>query len=375
MIFYGAAVLAQTQTGDGNWNDPANWDAGNIGDQITEDVTLDATSTIVSTDSYTIGSLTIINNNGLTIDTGGVLIIGSASDPGAITVNNQGTLQINGDLELFGNLVVENSLDLAITGNFIIHGNVILKNNSVLNVSGNLVVDGDFEAQNNVDFTVDGSVDIGGDITVDKGDLTINTGGSVTVGGSCSWTQEICDSILPVDLLEFSARPVGEVVLVNWATAVEKDNDYFLIQLSTDGQEYRSLTEIEGAGNSEYRLDYSYTDKYPLPGQSYYRLVQVDYNGIRTFFTPVKINREFSGDIGIYPNPVRHNEMVRLYTGGKMDDKVKVTLFSVDGSILWEHGFEGNSDQFAIPGKIKRGVYLLEVRSGGNRKLHRLVLE
>ncbi|MEJ2005220.1 MAG: T9SS type A sorting domain-containing protein, partial [Cyclobacteriaceae bacterium] len=252
---------------------------------------------------------------------------------------------------------------------------VVLKNNSTMNVSGNLIVDGNFEAQNNVDLSVDGSVDIGGDIIVDKGDLTILDDGTVTVGGNCTWTEEICAQILPVDLLSFSARPVGEVVLVNWATAVEKDNDYFMIQSSLDGREYSDIVQVKGAGNSDTRQDYAFTDEYPSPGESYYRLIQVDFNGIRTLYTPVKVDRGFTGDIGIYPNPVDRNGTVRLYTGGKMDDKVSLALFSVDGSVLWEHEFTGNSQDITFPEDIRRGAYLLEVRTGNVRKLHRLVLK
>ncbi|MCA6078064.1 T9SS type A sorting domain-containing protein [Fulvivirga sedimenti] len=385
MRYFLAAVLtllagltfAQRQNTTGNWNNSGNWQGGNIGDNISESVDLAGgiTSTIVSGDNYTIGDLTFANGAKLYINTGGILIIGSSGNLGFLETNNNAEIYVNGTLEIFGDLNVNNNLVIQVTGNFIIHGNVDLRNNSNFSISGSMVVDGDFIANNNTDFTVNGSVDIGGDISVGSGNLNLGPGGSFTVGGSCSWTTNICNQILPVELLNFAARPVGEAVLVSWATATEKDNDYFRVQVSRDGSEFSELTRIKGAGDSEQKLEYEFTDYNPMPGTSYYRLSQTDYSGITTIFTPVKVDRGFEGDIGIYPNPASTTDRIQLFTGGNESDQVAVVLYSVSGTVVWKDSFEGNHLELMVPESVERGTYLLEVRSGSLRKLHRLVLK
>ncbi len=385
MRYFFAAILtllagltfAQTQNTTGNWNVSGNWNGGNIGDNITESVNLAGgiTSTIVNGDYYIIGDLTFGNGSKLYIDAGGVLIIGSASNAGFLETNNNAEIYINGDLEIYDDMTVNNNLVIEISGNFTVHGNIELKNNASLDVSGNMVVGGNFIANNGTNFSVDGSVDIGGDIDVKSGTLNLGPGATFTVGGGCSWTTEICNTILPVELISFSARPVGESVLVNWATATEKDNDYFRIQVSRDGMEFSDLTRIQGAGNSESKIEYNFTDYNPLPGTSYYRLSQTDYSGATTIFTPVKVDRGFEGNIGIYPNPAGITDHIQLFTGGNDSDQVSLVLYSVTGTVVWQDSFEGNHHELTVPESIGRGTYLLEVRSGALRKLHRLVLK
>jgi len=377
-ILVSTLLSAQTQQNSGNWNSAGNWQAGNIGDNISESVSLNnnVATTVISGDNYTIGDLTFGNGSKLYVNAGGILIIGASGNLGFLETNNNAEIFVDGTLEIWGDLNVNNNLVIQVTGDLIIHGDVNLFNNSNFTISGNMIVDGDLNANNNTNFNVNsGSVDVGGDITVGSGNLNLNGGGTFTVGGNCSWTTAICEAILPVDLLSFAVRPVGEVVLVNWATAVEKDNDFFLIQASQDGREFKDLVQIDGSGNSEIRQEYSFTDQYPLPGKSYYRLIQVDFNGERTLYTPVRIDRGFSGNIDIYPNPAGRNESINLFTGGDEEDLVRLTLYTTDGSQVWEDVFRGNQTSINLPEGIQRGTYLLEVRNGVERKLHRLVLK
>ena len=85
----------------GNWSNTASWDAGNIGDLITENVTMDnsiGTITIQNTESYTIGNYDMGNSNTLTIDAGGALTIGGPGNEKVLTTNNGTIATIAGDL-------------------------------------------------------------------------------------------------------------------------------------------------------------------------------------------------------------------------------------------------------------------------------------
>jgi len=99
---------------------------------------------------------------------------------------------------------------------------------------------------------------------------------------------------LPVELTYFSATALpGKQVQLEWITASEINNDYFIIEKSMDGMYFEKIDRINGAGNSTAVLKYSYTDKTVTDARIiYYRLRQVDYNGTNDFskIIPVAIN-------------------------------------------------------------------------------------
>jgi hypothetical protein len=99
---------------------------------------------------------------------------------------------------------------------------------------------------------------------------------------------------LPVELTYFTAVPVSEKeVQLNWITASEINNDYFIIEKSTDGIQFKQTARIKGGGSSTTLLNYAFTDEF-FPGNNilYYRLKQVDYNGAVNYsqIVPVAFN-------------------------------------------------------------------------------------
>lgn len=134
--------------------------------------------------------------------------------------------------------------------------------------------------------------------------------GTITVSGVSGFSPFSLASTnalfnpLPIELLYFDARPNGKVVNLYWATATEKNNDYFSIERSHDGLKFEEILRIPGAGNSTERKDYSDVDTRPLSGLSYYRLRQTDYNGETTVSQVVAVRMDGEGrDVKVFPNP------------------------------------------------------------------------
>ena len=99
---------------------------------------------------------------------------------------------------------------------------------------------------------------------------------------------------LPIDLISFSGEldPSGSIVILDWITSSQVNNDYFEIQRSTDVEEWFTISIIEGAGNTNSEISYNSLDYEPLSGVSYYRLKQTDYNGDYKTFNPIAIRIE-----------------------------------------------------------------------------------
>jgi len=110
-------------------------------------------------------------------------------------------------------------------------------------------------------------------------------------------------STLPIELLEFNAEVTENAVLTSWITATELNNDYFVVERTTDGITFDSPCMIDGSGNSTQPISYSFIDTDPPEGTSFYRLKQVDFNGSYSYshFCSVIFSRE--NKTSVYPNP------------------------------------------------------------------------
>ncbi len=115
------------------------------------------------------------------------------------------------------------------------------------------------------------------------------------------------NTVLPIELVSFTATCDGRSALVEWTTATEKNNDYFSLERSDDAVNFTEIARVAGAGNSIEPLDYSYTDYGIHGGDNYYRLVQVDYDGTRTTSEIIVANCIESEvdepEVQAYPNP------------------------------------------------------------------------
>ena len=84
----------------------------------------------------------------------------------------------------------------------------------------------------------------------------------------------------PVKLIAFQARQLDAgKIMINWMTGSEIDNDYFIVERSTDAKLWNRIDLIPGAGNTTVRQVYESVDARPVQGLNYYRLKQVDYDG------------------------------------------------------------------------------------------------
>jgi hypothetical protein len=93
---------------------------------------------------------------------------------------------------------------------------------------------------------------------------------------------------LPVVLVSFEARRVGATVACAWATASEARNSHFVVERSLDGASFAALGTVAGQGTSAAAHTYTFVDAQPAAGAAYYRLRQVDTDGMASY-SPVVV--------------------------------------------------------------------------------------
>jgi len=87
-------------------------------------------------------------------------------------------------------------------------------------------------------------------------------------------------SPLPVEFMDFLGQKKSGYNELIWMTASEINNDYFIVERSTDGNNWMTIGTVKGSGNSNSPINYSMKDSDFNQGRiNYYRLSQVDLDG------------------------------------------------------------------------------------------------
>ena len=128
---------------------------------------------------------------------------------------------------------------------------------------------------------------------------------------TATFTFNIADCPLPIELLYFDAVYNGKSVDTKWSTASETNNDYFTVERSTDGINYSIINTVKSnaqGGNSTTQLNYTLNDATVKTGTYYYRLKQTDLNGIYNYsnIVPVTITNE-TDVFNVVPNPATNS--------------------------------------------------------------------
>ncbi len=128
--------------------------------------------------------------------------------------------------------------------------------------------------------------------------------------------SEIQGNTLPVDLLSFNINPTSNnQVKIDWSTASEIQNGFFIIERSKDGSNWDFVENVTGQGNINQTTHYSIIDDSPYLGISFYRLKQIDDDGTQTIFPMKAVTIEvLETIINLYPNPT--NDILEISWNG-----------------------------------------------------------
>lgn len=167
--------------------------------------------------------------------------------------------------------------------------------------------------------------------------------------------------ILPVTLVDYNAKlnSNGSVALT-WKTAEEVNNDYFLLERSTDGKTFSKVTTIVAKGDN---AAYSYTDNVAFNGTVYYRLTQFDTNGNSQELGVKAVNLSLSeNETIVFPNP---NNGDKFYVKATPSARAsaKVSLYNTVGQQIFSTQAKATDGIFEVTlsQKPATGIYLIKI--------------
>jgi hypothetical protein len=181
--------------------------------------------------------------------------------------------------------------------------------------------------------------------------------------------------ILPIELTDFQATLRDETTLLNWETAAETNNDYFVVEHSVNSEVFKEIGRIEGAGTTDETTNYETIHQTPASGDNYYRLKQVDFDGsvsyseIRTVF----LDKTFTANL--FPNPVSATT-VSLEMNSKESGELQVDITNVAGQVMFSQAYnvvKGTNTQAISIADLSNGIYFLRLQKGQDVEMIRLV--
>ncbi|GGG06603.1 T9SS C-terminal target domain-containing protein [Pontibacter amylolyticus] len=127
-----------------------------------------------------------------------------------------------------------------------------------------------------------------------------------------NWNFEADYIPLPVELTKFTARTIGKAIELNWTTASEKDSRHFEVERSSDAKTFTTIGIVNAQGTTSLTTHYTFTDREPLLGTSYYRLKQVDEDLSYTYYQVVAVSNQQARSASVYPTLAQQELMVEL---------------------------------------------------------------
>jgi len=179
---------------------------------------------------------------------------------------------------------------------------------------------------------------------------------------------------LPVELTSFAYRIIKGDVELLWETATELKNYGFDIEKKNAGEkEWSNTGFVPGHGSSSTVQHYSFKEPSVALTKCWYRLKQIDQDGLSIYSNPLEVTIESPGTFMLtqnYPNPF--NPSTKIDYQLPVDARVKIELYSITGQRVSELV---NADQSAGtytiavgPNTFKgnaSGVYIYKMTAAG----------
>jgi hypothetical protein len=183
---------------------------------------------------------------------------------------------------------------------------------------------------------------------------------------------------LPVELVEFKGElKEDKTSLLTWKTASELNNDYFDVQRKKqDGTGWETIGKVDGYGNSNQLISYSFIDSKPETGENYYRLNQVDFDGRSEFSNTIMLKLdaaatpEVKDDFVVYPNPAKNEFWIKSVQNRNTDTELTLDLFNITGEKIYSSVMKDNVLQVDVS-NYQTGMYFIRIGT----KTYRIIKE
>lgn len=178
-------------------------------------------------------------------------------------------------------------------------------------------------------------------------------------------TQSTNAVVTPALLLSFDGQVENNCANLTWVMENETNCKWFVIERAGDKGGYDSISVVDGLNNNN-QTTYTFEDENMVVGNNYYRLRQVDRDGIVRYSKVVTLYKNApattTNNMGIYPNPA--TSTINYTVASNSSQQVIVQVFDISGAVLLttqQQLYAGNNQQTVALSGLKNGNYFLRV--------------
>jgi protocatechuate 3,4-dioxygenase beta subunit len=193
----------------------------------------------------------------------------------------------------------------------------------------------------------------------------IGTSGSFTIAngdnfpnidaGIINWGLRF---LVPIQLVDFKANPLGSNVNINWVVANEAGVIKYEVEHSIDGRRFETFT----TANPNGARNYGATHRATVAGVNYYRLKVTEANGVVTYSTIRRVNFSMQvNDVKVYPVPAQNNITLSI-PSAIVYKPATIAILSTDGKVVYNKTVTAlNANEYIPVSNLANGQYVLRL--------------
>ncbi len=173
---------------------------------------------------------------------------------------------------------------------------------------------------------------------------------------------------LAVTFTQFSATKKENTAVLQWSTTSERNSNYFIVQKSEDGTNFRDLGMVKSNNNANSINNYSFTDYTLTTGKQYYRIVEVDKSNQKTYSNVQQLQVNSAKAISIFPNPAQNSVVIEQLTTPIQSIEI---IDAVGKVFIKKLNIRSNKVVINIE-SLSKGAYFLRINDGKSTSIHPL---
>ena len=190
---------------------------------------------------------------------------------------------------------------------------------------------------------------------------------------SLDFNSFVDGTVLSVELLDFTGQEIDDQkVSLEWVTVGELNNKVFEIEHSTDFENWNKLGEVAGSLTTSERNVYSFVDKLPSIGINYYRLKQVDVNGVFSYSKVVAVQIDAISNIKLVSNLLSVGQAINIQN--QEESELTIHLIDMSGKLISRTLSPARFTEIPTVG-LAAGAYLVHIQAGNTVLTEKIILK
>ncbi len=168
---------------------------------------------------------------------------------------------------------------------------------------------------------------------------------------------------LPVELLYLNIKEKDCSNVLSWETASEINTDYFIVERSTDKENFEQVQSVIATGEASR---YEFTDEKPQGAEIFYRLKMMDTDGSFEYSEIVSVKMSCNDtEVSIFPNPV--GSVLFFQSHQVLPEPALAQFYSLEGRLMKSVMLTSWQDAVDLS-ELAKGLYILKIEGYGEFK-------